>query len=91
MVEIVARIFGRYGIHARPAGAIRNAAVIFSETEIVLIDPNDRTCVKNAKCILELLTFNKKCGDTLIVRARGKDEEAAAEAVATVIREFEVA
>jgi phosphocarrier protein len=90
MIERHASIRGRYGIHARPAGAISTVAKKFPETRIVLLDPEHIEHEINAKSVLDILSLNKKCGDELIVRAYGKDEENAAEEVARVIREYEV-
>jgi phosphocarrier protein len=90
MVEKRANIRGRYGIHARPAGAIANCAKMFSETKIVLLDPLNEKNEIDAKSVLEILCLNKACGDELIVRAYGVDEESAAECVSRVIREYEV-
>jgi phosphocarrier protein len=90
MFEATATVYSRYGIHARPAAAICSVAKAFSDTKICLIDLGDDKQEINAKSILEILTMNKKCGDILIVRSYGKDEQRATEEIARVIREFEV-
>jgi phosphotransferase system HPr (HPr) family protein len=90
MVERIAHIKAQFGLHARPSGAIRNAAAKYSDTRIILVDPMHKHEDADAKSILQVMTLGKKCGDELIVRAYGRDEEKAAEDVARVINEYEI-
>ena len=89
MVQREAYVKSRYGIHARPAFAIHSEASKYQDTEIRLIDPEDNSEV-DAKSILSILGMGMKCGEKLIVIAKGNQEEEAAESVAKTIREFEV-
>lgn len=90
MVEIVAHVKSKYGIHARPAAAISNEARRFYDTKIILINPDKRDTELNAKDLLAVLSINRKCGDPIIIRAYGKDEQIAVDSIAKVIEEFEV-
>jgi len=90
MVEITAYIKSKYGIHVRPAAAINNVAKEFRDTKIVLVSPDKPEEEIDGKVLLGIITINRKCGDSIIVRTYGKGEQAAADAVAKVINEFEV-
>jgi phosphotransferase system HPr (HPr) family protein len=90
MVEITAYIKSKYGIHVRPAAAISSAAKIYTDTWIVLIDPDKPKEEINGKIPLNIINLNRRCGDPIVIRTYGGDERAAADAVARVIREFEV-
>lgn len=89
MTEIESILKSKYGIHARPAKAIYSSAVEFSSAEIYLVDPDTGTeyCAKN---ILNIMSLAKNCGDPIIIRATGAEEERAAFSVAKVISEFEI-
>ena len=90
MVEVTAYIKSKYGIHVRPAAAISNAAKVYTDTWIVLIDPDKPQEEINGKVLLNVINLNRKCGDPIVIRAYGGNEQAAADAVATVVREFEI-
>ena len=90
MVEITAYIKSKYGIHVRPAAAISNVAKEFRETRIILVDPEKPNEEIDGKVLLNIINLNKKCGDPVVVRTYDKNEQAAADAVAKVINEFEI-
>lgn len=90
MVEITAYIKSKYGIHVRPAAAISNVAKEFKDTKIVLIDPDRPNEDIDGKILLSIITMNRKCGDPIVIRTYDKNEQAAADAVAKVINEFEI-
>jgi len=90
MVEITAYLKSKYGIHVRPSAAISSAAKEFKDTRIVLINPDKPKEEIDGKFILDIINLNRKCGDPIIVKAYGGDEQTAADAVASVIREFEI-
>jgi phosphotransferase system HPr (HPr) family protein len=90
MVQITAYIKSKYGIHVRPAAAISNVAKEFRDTKIVLIDPDRPNEDIDGKILLSIITMNRKCGDPIVIRTYDKNEQAAADAVAKVINEFEI-
>ena len=90
MYETVAQVKSKYGIHARPSAAIIGEAKKFVNTDIVLVNPDKKDEKIDAKSILSVMGLNRACGDSVVVRAYGGDERAAAEAVAKVIREYEI-
>jgi phosphocarrier protein len=90
VVEKIARIKSKYGIHARPAAAICSTAKKYPDAKILIVDPRKEKEEIDAKSILTLMTLNKKCGDELIVKAYGIDEDKAADDVANTINEFEI-
>ena len=69
-------------LHARPAGALVRAAAGFASTvEIVY---GEKTA--NARGVLGVMGLGALAGETVLVRATGDDAEAAAKAVAEVLR-----
>ena len=72
-------------LHARPAGALVRAAAGFASTvEIVY---GEKTA--NARGVLGVMGLGALAGETVLVRATGDDAEAAAKAVAEVLRTAE--
>ncbi|HET9275023.1 MAG TPA: HPr family phosphocarrier protein [Gemmatimonadales bacterium] len=81
MSERPATIVNPLGLHARPAAQLVKLAASFtSEIELV----KDGMPV-NGKSIMGVMMLAAECGSSLIVRATGPDEEAAAHAVAELI------
>lgn len=72
------------GIHLRPAGSLCESAVKF-DSEITFELPNGRSA--NVKSVLSILAAGVQCGDEIILRCSGKDEEAALESVKATFRE----
>lgn len=71
------------GIHARPAGEFVKAAKIFAST--VKIEKNGKSA--DAKKIFGLMGLGVKQGDEIKVTVEGADEESAAEALETFLKE----
>ena len=66
-------VLNRYGIHARPAALLVKAATRF-QCEILI----EKNGVKvNAKSIMGMMTLCLTAGESILVEADGKDEEAA--------------
>ena len=73
------------GLHARPASMFVELANRFV-ADIRLCNLSAPEQWVNAKSILGVLTSAVKQGDQIEVRAEGSDEEAAAEALETLVR-----
>lgn len=69
------------GIHARPAGVVVKAAKDF-ESDITIENKGKSV---NCKGIFAIMSLAAKCGETIIVRAEGRDEDKALEAVKQAI------
>lgn len=72
------------GVHARPAGMLAKKAKEF-ESEIT-VRKGEKTA--NAERLMALMGLCIKCGDTVTVTVTGADEDAAAEAFETLLREM---
>lgn len=71
------------GIHLRPAGSLCESSMRF-KSEITFELPNGRSA--NAKSVLSILAAGVKCGDEIVLRCNGEDEEEALQSVkATLI------
>ena len=84
MRSFVYAIRDRAGIHARPAGIVAREAKKYG-AETVFSCGGKKA---NAKKLTELMSMGIKCGDELTVEAEGADEEAACEAMKTVLKEY---
>ncbi|OON96664.1 MAG: PTS galactitol transporter subunit IIC [Epulopiscium sp. Nele67-Bin005] len=82
MKSIEMSITNEAGIHARPAGEIVKKAKEFSSTINISKDGKAVGATK----LMSLLSLGVKQGDVVTITAEGDDEEAAAEAIAHVIR-----
>lgn len=85
MVEEKVTLDNEIGLHARPASRfIREAIKYKSKIEIIKDEK-----IYNGKSIMGILSMGATCGDELLVRASGEDEE---EAVKNLTRflEFEL-
>lgn len=74
MKEFTYKITDSAGLHARPAGLLSKTASEFNSE--VLINANGKEA--NASRIFALMGLEAKCGDELIVRITGADEDNAA-------------
>lgn len=74
-------ISSKNGMHARPAGALVNAAKEFSSD--IMVTKGDRDA--DAKRLFSVMSLGARCGDELTFRISGGDEEAAAKAVANAL------
>ncbi|MDR2572108.1 MAG: HPr family phosphocarrier protein [Oscillospiraceae bacterium] len=80
MKELKYIIKDELGIHARPAGLLVKKCTEFSCD--INIGRSDK--MVDAKRVIGVMTLGMKCGDELLLRFNGADEEAAA----TQIEEF---
>ena len=81
MAERSVRVVNRNGVHARPAAEIVKCSARF-QSEITL--SRDELEV-NGKSIMGVMMLAAEQGATLILRARGPDEDAAVEALVQLI------
>lgn len=79
--ERTLRVVNENGIHARPAAEIVKVASRF-ESEITI--SRDGLEV-NGKSIMGVMMLAAECGAQILVRAAGRDAEAAVEAIAAVL------
>ncbi len=72
-------------LHARPAGALVQAAAQFSST--MEISYGDKRV--NARSVLAVMTLGALAGSTVVLRARGADADEAVKAAAEVLASAE--
>lgn len=75
------------GLHARPAGAIVNAAKHFSSDILIRKLSPDGAREADAKRLISLMSLGAKRGDTIKFIINGPDESDAAEKMKSVCRE----
>ena len=81
MVEKLVTIRNELGLHARPAGALSQAANQFSANIYI-----QKGLMKvNAKSIMGIMMLAASCGTQLTIRAEGPDEEKAVEALSKLV------
>jgi phosphocarrier protein HPr len=85
MVEKEAPVVPEAGLYARPAARFVKEAKSYSSDIVVVKDGREA----NAKSSLRLMTLGAKHGERVVVRAEGEDEEAAVEALVTILSEEE--
>jgi phosphocarrier protein HPr len=85
LVEREVVVVPEAGLHARPAARFVKAAKTYSSDIVVIKDGTEA----NAKSSLRLMTLGAKHGDTVTIRAEGEDEEAAVEALVSILSEEE--
>jgi phosphocarrier protein len=71
------------GIHARPAGMLVKKANSFRSR----ISMSKGTKVVDAKRIFSLMSLGAQKGDSVFIRIEGDDEDQAAEAIQTFLKE----
>jgi phosphocarrier protein HPr len=81
MSELQVTIVNKNGLHARPAAEIVKTAARFT-SDIVLIRDGLEV---NGKSIMGVMMLAAECGATVMLRATGPDEQAAVEALATLV------
>ena len=69
------------GLHLRPAGILCQASMKF-KSKIMILHKDKEI---NAKSVLNVMASGVKCGAEVEVQCTGEDEEAALEAVCTLI------
>ncbi len=89
MKELKIVVKNKVGLHARPASLFVQAATKFkSDINIFCQDPEtkeDRNA--NAKSILGILTLGVFNGMEITIKAEGEDEDAAVDALVTLVEE----
>ena len=75
------------GLHARPAGAIVNAAKQFSSDVLIRKISAEGVKEADAKRLISLMSLGAKRGDTIKFIINGPDESDAAEKMKSVCRE----
>ncbi|MDO4345208.1 MAG: HPr family phosphocarrier protein [Eubacteriales bacterium] len=83
MKQFTYTITDELGIHARPAGLLTKAAAGFAST--ITLDSGVKK--GDAKKIMSVMMLGIKQGQTVTVTAEGPDEEAAAAAMETFMKE----
>lgn len=71
------------GIHARPAGLVVAEAKKYASA----ITIENKGKIVDLKRIIGVMSLCAKCGESVIVRCEGADEEAAAQAVEKVFQD----
>lgn len=83
MKEITYTITDPEGIHARPAGVLVKEAAKFTSKVIIAQDGKE----VDAKRILGLMGLGVKCGQKIVLKTEGEDEDAAIEALGKFLEE----
>ncbi len=83
MIEFQLTVKDPQGIHARPAGRIVSGVQGYESFVTLWKDGRDY----DAKKLLTLMGSELKCGETVVIRVEGKDEEACADAVKKVFED----
>lgn len=83
MKQLIVKVQGEAGLHARPAGVLVKKAGEFSSK--ITLEKDEKAI--DAKRLLAVLSLGAKQGDELTITVEGSDEEAALEAVKAVIEE----
>lgn len=81
MKQLVAVVQAEAGLHARPAGVLVKKASEF--TSNITLEKGGKSI--DAKRLLAVLSLGAKQGDEITVVADGSDEDAALEAIKTLI------
>lgn len=83
MKTAVYKIDGKNGLHARPAGAMVNAAKQYSAAITVTLGEREA----DGKRLISLMTLGARAGDELKITAAGEDEAAALPAVISALEQ----
>ena len=81
MVERSVEVQNSHGIHARPAAEIVKVAARFRSAITIIRDDLE----VNGKSIMGVMMLAAECGATIVSRAVGDDEAAAADALVAVV------
>lgn len=81
MLERHVEVVNPNGIHARPAAEIVKLAATFGSTITIGRDGIE----VNGKSIMGVMMLAAECGATVTIKADGADEQAALEALATLV------
>ncbi|WP_372349072.1 HPr family phosphocarrier protein [Streptomyces sp. KL116D] len=69
------------GLHARPAAAFAQTAARSTADVTVALEGGREV---PARSVLSLMTLNIRCGDAIVLRARGADAESTLDALARI-------
>ena len=81
MVERSVQVQNSHGIHARPAAEIVKVAARFRSAITIVRDDLE----VNGKSIMGVMMLAAECGATILIRAVGDDEGAAADALVALV------
>lgn len=81
MVERSVQVQNAHGIHARPAAEIVKVAARFRSAITLVRDDLE----VNGKSIMGVMMMAAECGSTILIRAVGDDEAAAADALVALV------
>ena len=81
MAERSVQVVNRQGVHARPAAEIVKAASRFKSDVTIVRDDLE----VNGKSIMGVMMLAAEQGSTLVLRAKGPDEDQAVDALAQLI------
>ena len=81
MAERSVQVVNRQGVHARPAAEIVKAASKFKSDVTIVRDDLE----VNGKSIMGVMMLAAEQGSTLVLRAKGPDEDQAVDAIAQLI------
>ena len=81
MVERSVQVQNSHGIHARPAAEIVKVAARFRSAITIIRDDLE----VNGKSIMGVMMLAAECGATIMIRAVGDDEAAAADALVALV------
>jgi phosphocarrier protein len=81
MAERSVTIVNKNGLHARPAAEIVKTASKFSSDIVIVRDELE----VNGKSIMGVMMLAAECGSTIVLRAKGPDEDGAVDAIASLI------
>ncbi len=81
MVERSVEVQNAHGIHARPAAEIVKVAARYRSAITIVRDDLE----VNGKSIMGVMMLAAECGATILIRATGDDEEAAADALVALV------
>ncbi len=82
MVERSVQVQNAHGIHARPAAEIVKVAARFRSAITLVRDDLE----VNGKSIMGVMMMAAECGATIVIRAVGDDEAAAADALVALVQ-----
>ncbi|MBA4072635.1 MAG: HPr family phosphocarrier protein [Gemmatimonas sp.] len=82
MVERSVQVENAHGIHARPAAEIVKIAARFRSAITIVRDDLE----VNGKSIMGVMMLAAECGATIVIRASGADEDAAATALVALVK-----
>lgn len=81
MREIKLVVKNKVGLHARPAAMFVQEAAKYKSK--ITVESSGRRA--DGKSILQVLSLGVKCGNEIIIRAEGEDENKAIERLASVV------